>query len=95
MRPAEYYRQNKDWKKYIGKVGIVVASTMIRVSAPEQTDLLPYSYAVVKVGKEKKEYMGVGHEKLKPGDKVKCVLRKVGISNKAGIIEYGIKVTKI
>ena len=56
----------------------------------------PYSFALVKLrGGEKLELMGVGHEKLKPGDKIRCVLRKNRPNHQEGIIEYVIKAQKV
>lgn len=103
MKAAAYYRQNKNWKNYLGRVGRVVVSTMIHVGSQAQESFLPYSYAVVDFGKEgglpraqsRGEFMGVANEELAADDKVVCVLRKIGISDKAGIISYGIKVKKL
>lgn len=95
IKPAVYWRQNKDWQTWLGRTGKVIVSTTVRVAAPTQERLTPYSYALVDFGNEKHEFMGVGHEVLQSGDMVKCVLRKRGFGAKHELIEYGIKVQKI
>ena len=91
MKPAQYYRENKNWSLWLGKVGTVVASTYIRVSSPEFEPFTPYSFVLVDFGDQKKELMGAGHEQLAVGDKVQCVLRKLATSGQQEIIAYGIK----
>jgi uncharacterized OB-fold protein len=95
MQPASYWRQNKLWKSWIGKTGVVLVSTVISVAPPEQSALKPYSYVLVEFGKEKHEFMGVGHEVFESGDKVECVLRRITFGDDRGLIGYGIKVRKI
>jgi len=95
MTAAQYKRQNQDWAKYLGKTGVVLASTYIRVAAADLSSAAPYSYVLVDLGEDKKELMGAGHELLQIGDKVQCVLRKISVDGTAGLIEYGIKVQKI
>jgi uncharacterized OB-fold protein len=95
MKPATYWRQNKTWSTWLGKTGTVVASTRVRVAAPNRTQLLPYSYVLVSFEDEKREFMAAGHEKLSVGDEVTCVLRKMSVPDEKGIIEYGIKVKRI
>jgi uncharacterized OB-fold protein len=95
MKPPQYWRQNKEWKKWIGKKGTVLASTIVRVSAPEQSAFTPYSYVLVDFGNEKREFMGVGHQTFEIGDTVECVLRKIAVLADHELIPYGVKVQKI
>ena len=111
MKPAAYWRQNKEWKNWIGKTGTVVVATMVRVAPPDQELFVPYAFALVDFGTTKKEFMGAGNQELQTGDKVRCVLRKIsgcfsggshngsddgsGYRGSRGIIDYGIKVEKI
>lgn len=92
MRPAEYWRKNKNWKKWLGKKGIVIEASWITKSSPKFDKLAPYSFAVVDFEGEKKEFMGVSGEKLEMGDEIVCVFRKLSISKNEEIIPYGIKV---
>jgi uncharacterized OB-fold protein len=95
MKPAQYWRHKKQIKDYLGKLGQVVASTVIRTTSPGLSHMTPYSYVVVDFAGEKKELMGVGNEMLEVGDKVVCVMRKMerGASNQ--LIDYGLKVKKV
>ena len=95
MKPAQYWREAKQIKEYLGKTGSVVASTVIRSSAPEFNHLVPYSYVVVDFSGIKKEFMGIGNEILSTGDEVTCVMRKMSRGDNKSLIEYGIKVEKI
>jgi len=95
MRPAQYWRQQKEWQKWLGKTGTVVASTVVRVAAAERAPLVPYSCVLVDFGGERREFMGAGHETFELGEKVRCVLRKIAIPAKHELIPYGIKVSKM
>jgi len=92
---AKYCRQNKSWSDYLGKVGKVIVSTSLKASPPEQKMFIPYSFVLVDFGEEKKELMGVCGESYVTGDSVKCVFRKLSISDEKGLINYGIKVKKL
>lgn len=91
-QPAYYWRQNKEWQKWLGRTGVVVSATMIRVSDNSREMMTPYGYAVVDFEGEKHEFMGETSVELKIGDKVGCVLRKTAVAEKSGVIEYGIKI---
>lgn len=95
MHPAKYARLNKQWKSFLGKTGRVVVSTYIRVAGSEHLMAAPYSLAIIEFGKKKKELMGVGHQKLKAGDRVECVLRKGSKKSSSDPLEYQLKVKKI
>lgn len=93
--PAEYWRLNKDWAKWVGKTGEVVATTIIRVSPPMLQKVTPYTFSLIKFDNEGKELMGVDNEILEIGDRVKCVFRRIADIDGKGIIMYGIKVKKV
>jgi len=95
MKTIEYWRSNKKWKNLIGKLGVVVSNTYIRVSSPDQEALLPYSYLLVDFAGQKLEMMGVAHQKFEIGDQVKAVLRKIKKEESADILIYGLKAEKI
>ncbi len=95
MKPAQYWRANKEWSKWIGRKGRVIAATLVHVSSPELASITPYSYVIVDFGKEKHEFMGVDHEVLAIDDEVECVLRKCGTPTAQSLIPYGIKVRKL
>lgn len=95
MTPAEYVRKNKEWKKLLGKRGVVVATTQVRVASPELAAFTPYSYAIVEIDGVRRSWMGVVGEVLSVGDTVECILRKIAIPGPQEIIPYGIKVRKV
>lgn len=95
MQPTTYTRQIKTTSQYLGKNGIIVASTLIHVAPPKLSAFTPYCFVLVDLGDEKKELMGVPGEKLNPGDKVKCVLRKSELPDDKEVIGYAIKVKRI
>ena len=94
MKTIEYWRSNKSWKKLLGKKGKVLTSTFIRVSSPDQEELLPYSYLLVDFGTEKMEMMGVAHQKFEIGDTVMAVLKKIKKEASSDIVVYGLKAQK-
>lgn len=94
--PAEYYRNNKNWSVLLGKVGSVVQSTRLNVSAPEHEKFLPYEFLIVDVAqdnqkKERIEVMGVCGKHFEPGDRVKLVFKKIAEPSQNGVIPYGVK----
>lgn len=91
MKTTESWRNKKNWSKYIGKKGVVLASTLMEVAATDQLAFLPYSYLVVDLGREKISVMGVAGEAFNYGDKVKLVLRKIKKEAQAEVIAYGLK----
>ncbi len=97
IKPADYWRQSKRWAQWLGREGRVIAATYIKVAGSAHVLAAPYAYVVVKLNgvKEKKELMGVGHERLQTGDRVRCVLRKNPSLDQIGLIEYVLKAAKI
>lgn len=94
VQPAQYWRQNKDWKNWIGKQGKVIGTSRVHVSPPDQEMFVPYTLAFVDFGTEKRQFMVAGNQEVSVGDVVECVLRKVASAAQHGIIPYGIKVQK-
>lgn len=95
IKPAQYWRETKHIKGYLGKIGEVISTTVIRTTSSEFSYLVPYSYVVVDFAGVKKELMGVSGDLLEIGDQVKCVMRKMSQPTNQGLIEYGLKVQKI
>ncbi len=95
MKPAQYWRLNKDWAKWHGRRGEVIAVTNMQVSLPALADWTPTSFALVDFGTERHEFLVTGQDTLQSGDQVECVLRKLGQPDETGVIAYGIKVKKI
>jgi uncharacterized OB-fold protein len=95
MHPGKYWRQSKELKKWLGKKGTVIASSVVHVAAPDQSALTPYSYVIIDFGSEKREFMGADHQVFVEGDEVECVLRKMVTLETEGLIPYGVKVKKV
>ena len=95
VQPAQYWRQNKDWKNWIGKQGKVIGTSRVHVAPPDQEIFTPYTLALVDFGIEKRQYMVAGNQEMSLGDEVVCVLRKVANAQQHEIIPYGIKVQKV
>jgi len=93
--PAEYWRNNIEWSKWIGREGQVVATTMIRVPPSTLQKMAPYTFSLIKFDDECKELMGVDDEILEIGDRVKCVFRRIADTDGRGVIMYGVKVKKV
>lgn len=94
-KPAAYWRANTQWQKWLGKRGTVVASTVVHVAPPHLSAFVPYTYAIVDVEGERREYMGADHQLLQAGDEVECVLRRMCVPGEKELIPYGIKVAKV
>jgi uncharacterized OB-fold protein len=95
INPAKYWRRNKDWPNWLGRRGEVEVSTRIKVASEEFSLNQPYSFVLVKFEQEKKEFVGVGHEQFKPGDRVEVVLRRQLRQDDGGLIDYRLKVKKL
>ncbi|KUK79638.1 MAG: hypothetical protein XD95_0241 [Microgenomates bacterium 39_7] len=96
INPAKYWRQSKDISLFLGQRGEVMLATYIRAAGSNQHLQAPYSFVLVKLaGGKKVEMVGVGHDKLQPGDKIECVLRKTPSDDSVGLIEYVIKAKKV
>lgn len=95
MKPALYWRKNKQWSSLLGVTGTVVVATSIRVPPCECAYFGTYPYAVISVGKKRYECMGVPGEELQPGDTVRFVLRKLKKAINSEPIPYGLKVQKV
>lgn len=92
--PANYWRASQKWNEWIGKQGTVIVSTIIRVSSDGLANQVPYAFVLVDFGDHKAELMGADDLSFEPGEKVYCVLRKMGQSLPSEIVPYGIKVVK-
>jgi uncharacterized OB-fold protein len=95
MKPAAYWRANKKWSQWIGRQGEVVAATRMQVAIPELAPWTPLSYALVDFADERHEFLVAGQDEVQAGDRVECVLRKLGQPDEKGVIAYGIKVRKV
>lgn len=91
MQITEYWRSNQLWSKNLGKIGKVLAVSMMDVAATDQVRLLPYSYLLIELEDSRVSVMGAAHESFKVGDEVELVLRKIKKEATQDIITYGLK----
>lgn len=87
------WREKKDRYQDLDEVGEVVSWTKIN-SPPEGFGDKPYGVVMVELDKK----MVVGQlidSEVKIGDKVRGVLRRLGVVKKDEVIEYGVKWKKL
>lgn len=93
--PVKVWRNQKHVAGLLGKVGVVLSWTVIRVPPGDFTDQAPYPVALVELtdGKRITCQMVDYHEShLAFGQKVVTVIRRVIHPDGDGVIPYGIKV---
>ena len=49
MQPAQYHRKTKQWRKLLGKTGVVLLATRIEVTTKELEGFLPYSFLLIEL----------------------------------------------
>lgn len=96
MNAPHYWRDSKKWSTWLGRQGVVVASTFIRVPPAGLEELGPYSLVLVEFKNgERAEFLGVSHDSFQPGQAVGCILRRLPSSSAVGVIPYAIKVEPV
>ncbi len=75
--PPVYWRQTKNWKNLLGKIGTVILATT--------------NFVLIDIDGQRYELMTVAGHQLKPKDKAICVFRRLSLPTPSGLIEYGIK----
>jgi uncharacterized OB-fold protein len=92
----EYHRNSKEWHNLVGKSGIVILSTQLKISTPELQEYLPYCFLIVELNNGKKiEIMGEAKTLIAQGDKVRLELRKIAQPDLFSVIPYGLKAVKV
>lgn len=93
ISPVKLWRNQKNTKDILGKVGKIIAFTIVRVPPEGFEDQAPYPLILVKI--DHKNYISqlvdVGLDKIKVGEKVTAIIRRVRQPHPEGIIPYGIK----
>ncbi|MBI2086205.1 OB-fold domain-containing protein [Candidatus Daviesbacteria bacterium] len=92
--PINIWREHKNLRNYLGKTGKVLAWTKVVVPPAGFEHQAPYIVGIVQF--ENKEKLPVQivdcEQELKPNQKVKVVIRKIGKVKSDEVIEYGVKV---
>lgn len=91
--PVQIWRNHKNLNKYLNKVGRLLVWTKILVAPTGFEHQVPYLVGIVDFGKERLPLQIVDCEEktLKPNQKVKIVIRKIGKVKPDDVIEYGLK----
>lgn len=90
ISPAKNWREKEKRYRYLGKRGKLISATRIVEGMGE----LPYFVGMVEMNNGEKvmgKLVGYGEQKLRAGERVVGVLRKLDEGGKQGIIEYGVK----
>ena len=94
LSPVKIWRNQKIIASRIGKQGVILSWTIIRVPPGQFSSIAPYPVALVKLDDgfhmtcQLVDYEG---KHLQFGQRVALVLRRITEPNEEGIIPYGIK----
>jgi len=94
ISPIKLWRRQKYIPELLKQEGKIISWTIVRTPPQGLKEFAPYTAALIQLESgEKIAGQIVDHDlsMLKPGMKVKAVLRKVRASDKEGVIPYGIK----
>lgn len=93
--PVKVWRNQKNVAGLIGKTGVVLSCTVVRVPPGGFTDQAPYPVALVELADGKRitcQMVDYHEDSLVSGQKVVTVIRRVTRPDGDGVIPYGIKV---
>ena len=96
--PVKIWRNQKNTASLVGKTGMIVSWTIVRVPPGDFTDQAPYPVVLVEFeGGKRMTCQLVDHDidQVKFGQKVVTIIRRVTHPDADGIIPYGIKVKPI
>ncbi|HUV47145.1 MAG TPA: hypothetical protein VMW29_03355 [Candidatus Bathyarchaeia archaeon] len=90
--PIVYWRERKKEYRFLDRVGKLVSFTKI-FNPPAGFEPWPYYSAIAEFrnGLKKTGQLVLEGKKPKIGGKVLGVIRRIGLQDKSGIINYGIK----
>jgi uncharacterized protein len=95
MSPVKIWRNQKQITNQMGKEGIILSWTIIRVPPSDFSDQAPYPVAVVKLDDGKiitVQVVDMVDSSLSMGQRVVTVIRRIRKPSDDGVIPYGIKV---
>ena len=96
--PVKIWRNQKHIANLLGREGIIVSWTVIRVPPGGFSSLAPYPVAVVDLvgdGRITAQLVDWRESDLAVGQKVRVVVRRISEPTTEGIIPYGIKVKPV
>jgi uncharacterized OB-fold protein len=98
VSPVKIWRNQKKMQRLLGLKGRVLSYTCVRVPPSAFKAQAPYPVALVRLANRKviiAQVVDASCDKVKKGQRVVVVLRKVTSSRGEGIIPYGLKVKLI
>jgi uncharacterized OB-fold protein len=98
VSPVKVWRNQKYVARMIGKVGLIISCTIIRVPPANFSYQAPYPVAVVELeegGRIVAQLVDYTDKHLFAGQRVVTVVRKTIQSDSDAVIPYGIKVTPL
>lgn len=98
LSPVKIWRNQKKVAVLIGKSGVLISWTVIRVPPTDFSDQAPYPVAIVELENKKRitaQLVDWTIDDLKFGRRVMTIVRRVMQPTAEGLIYYGIKVRPI
>jgi len=95
LSPVKIWRNQKQITNQMGKEGVIVSWTIIRVPPGDFSDQAPYPVAVVKLDDGRiitTQIVDTVDSSLSTGQRVVTVIRRIRKPSDDGVIPYGIKV---
>ncbi|EKD84544.1 MAG: hypothetical protein ACD_38C00202G0002 [uncultured bacterium] len=92
--PVQIWRSHKNLHNYLGKQGRLLVWTKIFIAPSGFEHQTPYIVGIVEFADKEKlplQIVDCEEESLKPNQKVKVVIRKIGKVKSEDVIEYGLK----
>jgi len=96
--PVKLWRNQKHTQTLLGKRGVIVTWTIIRVPPEGFSDQAPYPVAVVELEDGKRitaQMVDWEQDHCRIGQRVQVVLRRISEPSLEGVIPYGVKVKPI
>ncbi|MDP1722408.1 MAG: OB-fold domain-containing protein [Candidatus Gottesmanbacteria bacterium] len=95
ISPVKLWRNQKKIAELVGKTGVVISFTVIRVPPADFTDQAPYPVALVQLDRGERitaQMVDWEEKHLVIGTPVITIVRRVMSPSTDGVIPYGIKV---
>lgn len=96
--PVKLWRNQKQIKTLLGRVGVIISWTIIRVPPEGYSSQAPYPVVVVEFENKKRisiQMVDWEQKHCVEGQRVKVILRRIAEPSLEGVIPYGVKVKPI
>lgn len=98
ISPVKIWRNQKNVSNKLGKTGVILSWTVIRVPPGDFMDQAPYVVVLVELdggGRIEAQLVDVDITSIVAGQRVQTVIRRVTRPDTDGVIPYGIKVKRL